>query len=76
MPTRNDIKATLHGRGGWSGLKYHQNKTEKFLSVFGIIYVIIKSQKYNVKALKKHILKDIVPRGFDVRIEEIQGKHQ
>ena len=26
--------------------------------------------------LKKHILKDIVPRGFDARTEEIQGKHQ
>ena len=26
--------------------------------------------------LKKHILKDIVPRGLDARIEEIQGKHQ
>ena len=26
--------------------------------------------------LKEHILKDIVPRGFDARIEEIQGKHQ
>ena len=26
--------------------------------------------------LKNHILKDIVPRGFDARIEEIQVKHQ
>ena len=26
--------------------------------------------------LKKHILKDIVSRGFDVRIEEIQEKHR
>ena len=26
--------------------------------------------------LKEHILKDIVPRGFDIRIEEIQEKHQ
>ena len=69
MPTRNDIKATLHGTGGWSGSKDHQNKTDKFLSVFGTMYVII-------KALKKHILKDIVPRGFDARMEEIPGKHQ
>ena len=28
------------------------------------------------KALKKHILKDIVSRGFDARIEEIQEKHR
>ena len=40
------------------------------------MYVIIKSQKDKGKALKKHMLKDIVPRGFDARIEEIQGKHQ
>ena len=26
--------------------------------------------------LKKHILKDIVPRGFDTRIEEIKEKHR
>ena len=26
--------------------------------------------------LKKHILKDIVPRGFDTRIDEIQEKHR
>ena len=69
MLTRNNIKASLHGTGGWSGSKDHQNKTEKFLSVFGTMYVII-------KALKKHILKDIVPRGFDARMEEIPGKHQ
>ena len=40
------------------------------------MYVIIKSTKPKGKALKKHILKDIVPRGVDARIEEIQGKHQ
>ena len=40
------------------------------------MYVIIKSKKPNAKALKKHILEDIVPRGLDARIEEIQGKHQ
>ena len=76
MPTRNDIKTTSQGRGSWSGPKDHQNKTDKFLSVFGAMYVIIKSQKDKGKALKKHMLKDIVPRGFDARIEEIQGKHQ
>ena len=76
MPTRNDIKTTPHGREGWSGPKDHQNKTDKFLSVFGAMYVIIKSQKDKGKALKKHMLKDIVPLGFDARIEEIQGKHQ
>ena len=40
------------------------------------MYVITKSQKGKGKALRKHILKDIVPRGLDARIEEIQEKHQ
>ena len=40
------------------------------------MYIIIKSKKSKGKALKKHILKDIVPCGFDVKIKETQGKHQ
>ena len=35
-----------------------------------------KLSKEKGKVLKKHILKDIVSRGFDVRIEEIQEKHR
>ena len=40
------------------------------------MYVIVNSRKNKGKALKEHILKDIVPRGFDARIEEIQEKHR
>ena len=76
MPTRNDIKTASHNTGGWSGPKDHQNMTDKSLSVFGVMYVIIKSKKPKGKAPKKHVLKDIVPRGFDARIEEIQVKHR
>ena len=47
-----------------------------FISLTGTLYVIVNSRKEKGKALKEHILKDIVPRGFDARIEEIQGKHQ
>ena len=35
------------------------------------MYVIVKSQKDKGKALKKHILKDIAPRGFDAKIKDI-----
>ena len=73
---RNDFDPTHTIATGWSGPKDHQNKTDKFLSLFGVMYVIIKSRKDKGKALKKHILKDIVPRGFDARIKEIQGEHQ
>ena len=61
---------------GWFGPKDQQNKTDKLLSVFGVMYVIVNSRKSKGKVLKEDILKDIVPRGFDVRIEEIQEKHQ
>ena len=47
-----------------------------FISLTGTLYVIVNSQKDKGKALKKHALKDIVPRGFDAKVEEIQGKHQ
>ena len=42
-----------------------------FISLTGALYVVVHSQKSKGRALKKHILKDIVPRGFDVRTEEI-----
>ena len=47
-----------------------------FISLTGALYVVVNSRKEKGKALKKHILKDIVPRGFDARIEEIQEKHR
>ena len=63
--------------GARPGPKDHQSKTDKFLSVFGVMYVIIKSQNDKGKALKKHLLKEhIVPRSPDANIEEIQEKHQ
>ena len=40
------------------------------------MYVIVKSQKDKGKALKEHILEDIVPRGFDAKIEAIHGRRQ
>ena len=47
-----------------------------FISLTGALYVIVNSRKYKGKVLKKHILKAIVARGFDVKIKEAQGKHQ
>ena len=60
---------------GCSGPKDQENKTDKFLSVYGVMYVIVNSQKDKGKALKEHILKNIISRGLDVRIKEIQGEH-
>ena len=47
-----------------------------FILLTGVLYVTVNSRKDKGKILKKHILKDIVPRGLDVRIEVIQEKHQ
>ena len=40
------------------------------------MYAIVNSRKDKGKSLKEHVLKDIVPRGFDARIKEIQEDHQ
>ena len=74
--TRQELIPTRRRTPGWSGPKDPQNKTDKSLSFFGVTYVIVNSKKDKGKALKGRILKDIVPRGFDVRTEEIQGQHQ
>ena len=47
-----------------------------FISLTGALYVTVNPQKEKDRALKKHILKDIVPLGFDARIKEIQEEHQ
>ena len=43
MLTRQEFIPIPCNIGGWFGPKDHQNKTVKFLSVFGVMYVIIKS---------------------------------
>ena len=72
--SRQELVPTRRSTPGWSGSKNHQNKTDKYLSFFGVMYAIVNSQKDKGKVLKEHTLKDIVPRGFDARIEEIKEK--
>ena len=65
--------------GGGGGGRCHDATPPKevaqdhdiFISLTGALYVVVHSQKSKGRALKKHILKDVVPRGFDVRTEEI-----
>ena len=40
------------------------------------MYFVIKSKKDKGKAFKKNILKNVLPRGFDAKIEVIQGKYR
>lgn len=49
---------------GWSGPKDQKDKTGKFLSPTGTPYVLVISQEDQVKMLKEHILKHIVPYAF------------
>ena len=41
-----------------------------FISLTGALYVVVNSRKDKGKVLQKHILKDIVPRGFDAKIKD------
>ena len=61
---------------GWCRTKDLKNKSDNFLSFAGTLYVILNSRKDKEKALKENIVKDILPRDFNARIEEIQEKHR
>ena len=46
-----------------------------FILLTGALYVTVNSKIDKGKALNKHIMKHIVPRRFDAKIEGIQEKH-
>ena len=75
MRSRQEFEPTRRTAPGWSGPKDQQNKTDKFLSVYGVMYVIVNSLKDKGKMLKEHILKEIILRDFDARILEMQEEH-
>ena len=43
MITRQELIPTRHSTPVWSGSKDQQNKTDRFLSVFRVMYVIVNS---------------------------------
>ena len=47
-----------------------------FISLTGALYAILNSRKEIGEEVNKHTLKDIVPLGFDSRIEKIQEMHR
>ena len=65
---------TQSGKLAWSGPKDQQNKTDIFLSVYGVMHVIVGSRKSKGKELKHHILTDVIPRGFNQIISEQQQR--
>ena len=74
--TRQELEPIRRATPGWCRPKDQQNKTDKFLSAFGVMHVIVKFQKDKGKALRKHILKDIVPRRFDAKIEDLTTREK
>ena len=47
-----------------------------FLSIYGVMHVIINSRKERGKELKEFIFKDIIPRGLNEKIKQLQEDHQ
>jgi len=69
---RSSFGSTWSTTPGWSGPKDQQNKTDVFLSVTGVIYVIVNSKKPRGRELKQWVLNEIIPRGLNKMIEERQ----
>ena len=67
---RSVFGADCRSTTGWSGPKEEQNKTDIFLSVYGVMYVIVNSRKPKGKELREWILNEVIPRGFNKMIEE------
>ena len=58
MLTRQELRRNWCCTPVWSGPEDQQNKTDKFISVFGVMYTIVNSHKHKDKALKKHMVMD------------------
>ena len=74
--SREELGTIFSTINGCSGPKDEKNKMDNFISVYVVMYVIVNFCKNKGKVLKEHILKDIVPRGCNAKIVEIQEEHQ
>ena len=69
--TREQLGVWYNTPGDFKG-QYH----DVFLSVYGVMHVIINSRKERGKELKEFIFKDIIPRGLKEKIKQLQKDHQ
>ena len=53
---RSNFRATYRSTASWSGPKDQQNKTDVFLSVYGVMHVIIGSKKSKGKEMKEWMI--------------------
>ena len=49
--------------------------TDTFLSVYGVMHVIVNSRKPKEKSSEKRVLEDIFPPGLKDKVRELQEKH-
>ena len=75
MVRRDDMDATVSNPYPWSGPKDQQNKTDIFLSVYGVFYVIVRSKNPKGKELREWVMRDTIPRGLNDKIKELKDKH-
>ena len=52
---------------------FKSQEHDDFLSVYGVMHVIVNSRKSKGKILKEWVMKDVVPRGLNQIIAEKQG---
>ena len=76
MLTRQELVPNRRGTPILLGPKDQQNKTDKFLSVFGAIYTIVISKKNKGKVLKNSSWKTSDHVDLIKRIEEMQEKYR
>ena len=69
--TREQLGARYNTSGNIKGQDH-----DVFLSVYGVMHVIINSRKERGKELKEFIFKDIIPRGLNEKIKQLQEDHQ
>ena len=72
MVRRDHMDATVSNPYPWFGPKDQQNKTDIFLSVNGVFYVIVRSKKPKGKELREWVMRDIIPRGLNDKIKELK----
>ena len=71
MRSRGDLIGKMSYRTTGDHAMYAKDD-DMFLSLTGVLYVIVNSRKVRGKELKHYIFTDIIPRGFNKIIEEKQ----
>ena len=69
--TRKQLGARHNTPGNFKGQDHNV-----FLSVYGVLHVIVNSRKERGKELKEWVLEDIIPRGVNKKIKQLQEDHR